>query len=344
VQFVFERRLSRLLGVCWFIAIASMTACTPAQISPADGGPGGTVGSGAGGSGAGGSAGTSGGLAGASGGGGGGSAGTTGAAGIGGGGGLAGTSGAAGLGGGGRAGTTGGGAGTLGGGGGIAPSGTAGSGGAGHGGTAGTTAAGGAAGTTGPGGSAGTTAGGGAAGSGGTTVAVTPAGAGQIVVTELMHDTDVVSDDLGEWFEIYNPSATATYDLFGCQIHDTANAHTINAHLLAPPHAFRTLAIFTTGGGFVPDYTYSGIKFDNDSADSVSIYCGSILIDKFAYSAAQAAMGGHSFSVDPAHYNSVDNDDPADFCLATTVYNQAVSANNVVSDYGTPGVTNPPCR
>ncbi len=203
-------------------------------------------------------------------------------------------------------------------------------------------AAGGAAGTTAGGGAGGASSGGG--GSGGATPAVTPTVAGQIVVTELMHDTDVVSDDFGEWFEIYNPDAAATYDLFGCQIRDTANAHTIDAHLLAPPHAFRTLAIFATGGGFIPDYTYSGIKFDNDNADSVSIYCGSTLIDKFAYSAAQAAMGGHAFSVDPAHYNSVDNDDPANFCLATTVYNQAVSGTTVVSDYGTPGVTNPPCQ
>ena len=29
---------------------------------------------------------------------------------------------------------------------------------------------------------------------------------GQIVITELMHDVDRVSDDHGEWFEVYNPS------------------------------------------------------------------------------------------------------------------------------------------
>jgi hypothetical protein len=310
VQFVFERRSPRLLGACCFVAVASLLACTKAQIEAADGGSGGVAGA------AGSGGGTTGGVAGASGGGAGGS----------------------------------GAAGTLGGAGGASPSGTAGTGGAGHGGAAGTTAAGGAAGTTAAGGAAGTTAAGGTAGTtaaggtGGAIVAVTPTVAGQIVVTELMHDTDVVSDDFGEWFEIYNPDAIGTYDLFGCQIRDSANAHTIDAHLLVPPHVFRTLAIFTTGGGFVPDYTYSGIKFDNDNADSVSIYCGLTLIDKFAYSAAQAAMGGHSFSVDPAHYNSVDNDDPANFCLATTIYNQATSGSTVVSDYGTPGATNPPCK
>jgi len=148
----------------------------------------------------------------------------------------------------------------------------------------------------------------------------------------------------GEWFEVYNPDPGTTYDLDGCQIRDTANAHTIGAHLLVPPHAFRTLAIFATGGGFVPDYTYSGVKFDNNAADSVSIFCGSTLIDRFGYSAAMAAVGGHAFSVDPAHYSAVDNDVPANVCNATTIYNQAVSGSNVISDYGTPGAPNPSCN
>jgi hypothetical protein len=336
VQFISDRWLPRLLGACCLVAVASAMGCTSAKIAPADGGAGGTGSPGTAGT-SGGTAGTNGGTAGTSGAAGtsGGTAGTSGGrAGTGGG-----TAGTGGSGDGGRAGTTGGGgtAGSSGGAGGTASSGTAGGGGAGRGGAAGTSAAGGAGGTTASGGVGG-------GGTGGATVAVTPTVAGQIVVTELMHDTDVVSDDFGEWFEIYNPDPAATYDLFGCQIRDSANAHTIDAHLLAPPHAFRTLAIFTTGGGFIPDYTYSGIKFDNDNADSVSIYCGSTLIDKFAYSAAQATMGGHSFSVDPAHYNSVDNDDPANFCLATTIYNSATSGTTVVNDYGTPGVTNPPCK
>jgi hypothetical protein len=167
--------------------------------------------------------------------------------------------------------------------------------------------------------------------------------AGQIVVTELMHDTDVVGDDFGEWFEIYNPSDTDSYDLLGCQIRDLANAHTIVAHLTLPPHAFRTLAIFATGGGFVPDYTYSGIKFDNSAADEVNIYCGGTLIDRFAYSASLATVSGHAFSVDPAHYNAADNDNPSNFCLAQMVYNQSTAGTNIIRDYGTPGVSNPNC-
>jgi hypothetical protein len=327
VQFASDRRLVRILGF-WGIFAAGAAGCTSAKIEPADasgqgGQAGGTGGSqsGRGGTtgdvGGAGEAGGAGGIAGTAGGG---SGGATGGAG-----GMA-TGGIGGAGG-----SIGGGRGGAGG----APAG-GGSGGTGGGGGVGGLSGGGAGGTSGGGG--------GVAGSGGA-ANVTPTAAGQIVVTELMHDTNVVSDDFGEWFEIYNPDVGVTYDLFGCQIRDTANAHTIAAHLLVPSHAFRTLAIFATGGGFVPDYTYTGIKFDNDAADSVSIYCGGKLIDKFAYSTAQATTGGgHSFSVDPAHYNSVDNDNPANFCLGTTVYNTAVSGSNVVTDYGTPGATNPSCH
>ena len=99
-----------------------------------------------------------------------------------------------------------------------------------------------------------------------------------------------------------------------------------------------------TGGGFVPDYTYSGIKFDNNAADECNIYCGATLIDKFAYSVSLATVSGHAFSLDPAHYNAVDNDNPADYCLATAVYNTAMSGTTTIRDYGTPGADNPPCQ
>jgi hypothetical protein len=177
---------------------------------------------------------------------------------------------------------------------------------------------------------------------------VTPSAAGQIVVTELMHDPDLVSDDFGEWFEIYNPSDTVTYDLQSCEIRDNANVHVIARALVVPPHAFRTLGLFsvadgTMGGGFVPDYTYTSVKFNNDAADSVNIACNGALIDRFAYTAADAATSGHSFSVDPSHYDAATNDQPGSYCLSQVPYRQAMNGDAIIRDYGTPGATNPPC-
>jgi hypothetical protein len=166
------------------------------------------------------------------------------------------------------------------------------------------------------------------------------------VVTELMHDPDVVSDDVGEWFEVYNPGDATTFDLEGCEIRDMANVHVINRQLLVPPHAFRTLALFSTGGGFVPDYTYTSVKFNNNASDSVSIFCGGALIDRFLYTTADAATHGASFSVDPMHYRADQNDLPGNYCLSTVVYQQvqATDGGPIIRDYGTPGVTNPPCQ
>ena len=51
---------------------------------------------------------------------------------------------------------------------------------------------------------------------------VMPSAPGQIVISELMHNTATVADDFGEWFEVYNPSTTVTYDLMGCQVLDSS--------------------------------------------------------------------------------------------------------------------------
>ena len=174
--------------------------------------------------------------------------------------------------------------------------------------------------------------------------ATTPTVAGQVIVTELMHNPDVVDDDLGEWFEIYSPGGDVL-DLFGCQIRDRESSHTIATHFLVPPRAFRTAAIFSTGGGFTPDYTYSGITFDNNAADEVSLWCGETLIDRFAYSSSQASTSGHALSWDPSGYEArpVRKDDPQYVCPATTPYNTANTGSGVIHDYGTPGALNPHC-
>ena len=49
---------------------------------------------------------------------------------------------------------------------------------------------------------------------------ITPFAAGQLVITEIMADSNDVPDESGEWFELYNPSTTDTYDLFGCVLGD----------------------------------------------------------------------------------------------------------------------------
>ncbi len=292
---------------------------------------------------------------------------------VGGNGGTGDTGGSAGTGTGGSAGTgTGGSAGT-GGRGGTAGTGTGGTTGtAGRGGTGGTAGAGGTGGTgtagsAGTGGRGGT--GGGVAGTGGATagtagggrggtgtggtggpVGVMPSAAGQIVITELMNNSATVADDYGEWFEIYNPSTTVTYELMGCQVLDSSlTGPAISTSLVVPPMTFKTLAVSATPGGpggtaFTPDYVYTvAVKFDNDAGERAAIACNGTLIDDFVYPGAVAGTGGRAFSLDPRHYNANDNDVSMTYwCLArNTMAGDAYEPTG--PNFGTPGQPNPQC-
>jgi hypothetical protein len=106
--------------------------------------------------------------------------------------------------------------------------------------------------------------------------------------------------------------------------------------------AFKTLAV-SASPGFTPDFVYTiAIKFDNQGADQARIFCGGMLIDGFGYPMALAGIGGHSFSVDPDHYNSVDNDVMTNWCVARdTMTGDAYDASG--QNYGTPGRPNPQC-
>ncbi len=87
---------------------------------------------------------------------------------------------------------------------------------------------------------------------------ITPYAAGQLVITEIMADTNDVPDDSGEWFELYNPSTTDTYDLFGCDLSDSGNHNQVLNHVIVSPMSYVTLARFgTTAGGFPPELRLS---------------------------------------------------------------------------------------
>jgi len=310
------------------------------------GGTSGTGGAGQGGGGTGMGGSVAGGTGGSAGTGTGGSAGT-------------GTGGIAGTGTGGSAGTGGrGGAGGTGTGGTTGTAGRGGTGGvAGTGGTGGSAGTGGRGGTGGMGGTGGATAGTAGGGRGGTgtggtggPVGVMPNAPGQIVITELMHNSATVADDYGEWFEVFNPSTTVTFDLMGCQVLDSSlTGPVITTSLVLPPMTFKTLAVSATPGGpggtaFTPDFVYGlAVKFDNDAGERAAISCGGMVIDDFVYPTAVAGGGGRSLSLDPRHFNAADNDVTMTFwCLArNTMAGDAYEATG--PNFGTPGQTNPPC-
>jgi hypothetical protein len=183
---------------------------------------------------------------------------------------------------------------------------------------------------------------------------ITPYAAGQLVITEIMADSNDVPDDSGEWFELYNPSTTVAYDLFGCDLSDSGNHNAVAAHIIVAPMESVTMARFaTTAGGFPPTYDYhttlktdgsgmleptADVKFSN-TGDSVHVACGITTIDAvdFHLWVGSNAMvpNGRSYSLDVNHYSATANDVEGNWCVGTNVYHS--------TDRGTPGQLNPPC-
>lgn len=176
----------------------------------------------------------------------------------------------------------------------------------------------------------------------GAVVGVSPTVAGQLVISEIMMDTATITDDDGEWFEIHNPSTTVTYDLEGC-ILSGGGQDTISQSLIVAPGAFISLARNGDPNmvGFVPTYSYGPTLKFNNSAGSATLICGpgaTTIIDTVTYTVDEVVKGS-SFTLSPAHYDAAENDVPANWCHCMIPYRMTSSD----TDYGTPGMPNPPC-
>jgi endonuclease I len=159
-------------------------------------------------------------------------------------------------------------------------------------------------------------------------------GAVNLVISEVMPNPSVVSDAVGEWFEIFN-RGSATVDLNGWTIRDDdIDLHQINAPagLLIAPLEFLVLARdgdVVTNGGVVADYVYGGNLILANSIDEV------VLIDPLAVERARVMYTSATwpflagFSAELLDLLAPDPNDPAVWISATTPYGSG--------DLGSPG-------
>jgi len=159
---------------------------------------------------------------------------------------------------------------------------------------------------------------------------------GQVLISELLNDSSVFSDDFGEWFEVFNPSLDTNFDLNGCTLADSSNSAIITRSIVMLPGSFHTFALSMMA--FVPDFVYVGVKLDNQLPDSITLSCGNTMIDKFVYDPRLGASG-HSFSVDPLHLHPGENNVTGNFCVSNVPFHTVGG----ISDFGTPNLPNPPC-
>lgn len=164
---------------------------------------------------------------------------------------------------------------------------------------------------------------------------------GEVIVTEIMQNPSVLPDADGEFFELYN-TTMSTLQLSGCVIEgSTDNGFTVLGDLQIPSLGFVTFATTSmVDQGFIADYQWPDADYNlTNGADTVRVVCDGAMIDEVAYDGG-GAMGvfpdpnGQSMSLDPGSWDSVSNDDGANWCPGTTDYN---------GDFGTPGTPNPIC-
>ena len=166
---------------------------------------------------------------------------------------------------------------------------------------------------------------------------------GDVIITEIMYDPNAVTDANGEWFEIYNPTTTLL-NLEGVVFTDlntTPDRFTVTGRLLIRPGqhlVFGRNGTTATNGGVTVDYVYPGGYNLANTDDEIIITAGTVEIDRVAWNEAGTprwpAAVGASIQLNPLRY-AADNNDPANWCLATATYG--------AGDRGTPGAVNSAC-
>jgi len=163
---------------------------------------------------------------------------------------------------------------------------------------------------------------------------------GDVIISEIMQNPSTVSDENGEWFELYN-TTESPIDINGWVIMDLDNDEfTINN---GDPLFIDTMDYLVLGnnsdqatnGGLMVDYEYSDFFLGN-SVDEVIIYWvdGSTEIDRVEYDDGITFPdpNGSSMALDPTLLNYNDNDLGANWYPSYLPYGDG--------DNGTPGEEN----
>lgn len=166
---------------------------------------------------------------------------------------------------------------------------------------------------------------------------------GNIIITEIMQDPNDTGDSDGEWFEVFNTTAS-NIDIDGWVISDAgSDSHTINngGALNVTAGGFLILGIngTTTANGGVPlDYQYSGIILSN-SDDEL------ILTNSSAVEIARVEWDGGANWPDPTGasmiFTGLSTDNNNDGSNWTTSFLRENNFTNPVgneTDFGSPGI------
>lgn len=160
---------------------------------------------------------------------------------------------------------------------------------------------------------------------------------GDVIVTEIMQNPSAVSDGSGEFFEVYNTTAS-TINLDGWVIKDKdSDSHTIDngGTLNINAGEYIVLSInsdSSTNGGVTAAYEYSGMFLANGS-DEVMLVENGVTIDSVAYDNGSTFPDPNGKSMELLDVNS-DNNVGANWAEALSAWTGSAG------DFGSPGTQN----
>jgi hypothetical protein len=164
--------------------------------------------------------------------------------------------------------------------------------------------------------------------------------AGDIIITEIMQNPNAVSDNVGEYFEVYNTTGS-DIDMNGWTITDNgSNTHTISGSLIVPANDYVVLgnnSDTATNGNVPVDYSYGAdIGLSNGDDELILTTGGGTEIDRVEWDGGPnfPDPSGKSMNLDISKYTYTDNDSGDNWCESTSPMG---------TQFGTAGAENTSC-
>ena len=163
---------------------------------------------------------------------------------------------------------------------------------------------------------------------------VRPSAAGSVVFSELMIEPRSAT----EWVELYNPSASQSFDLRTCSFAGVASSHVIADMFVIPPRSYG-VASASLDGAIDSDYLYgTGTFVLEPDADRIALVCGGVVIDEVLYDRTFPILEQRSIMVASSVLGGpnphLGNDAAEAWCSAPE------TARYSIRNYGTPGEIN----
>ena len=166
--------------------------------------------------------------------------------------------------------------------------------------------------------------------------------AGQLLITEIMHDPTKVADSAGEWIELYNPT-DAPVVLNGLVLE--SGLTTKSTHVIASPFPIEVPAksaallarnVDPTINGQLPKplYVYDKVSLTS-TGSTLTIRSQGVDLDSLTWSKGWPVFAGKSLALDVTVTDAVAADNPDLWCKGQATYG--------LGDFGSPGALNPSC-